>query len=233
MFYQQRAPEPVPKGARIATIEVDDERVDRLIGGNLFTLLYTAQLAAISQHVWPSRIGSLDGADYSILDLDPAEGVPFSAVREAAQAVRDQLERLGLRGYPKTSGATGIHVVIPLQQGTTYETARLLAELVASLTAGALPELTTVQRVKTKRGRRVYLDFLQNRRALTVASAYSVRPRPGAPVSAPLRWNELGDNFQPEDFNVRSMADRFDSVGDLWTECRSDVNDVREVLELL
>jgi bifunctional non-homologous end joining protein LigD len=233
MFYQQRAPEPLPDGIRTETIEVDDERVDRLIGGDLATLLYVVQLAAISQHIWPSRLGSLDDLDYSILDLDPAEGVPFSAVREAAQATHEQLERLGLRAYPKTSGATGIHIVIPLQPGTSYETGRLLAELLARLVASAQPDLTTVQRVISKRGKRVYLDFLQNRRGLTVASAYSVRPRPGATVSAPLRWGELDQEITPENFTVRSMRERIGEVGDLWVACRSDVNDVREILELL
>ena len=94
-------------------------------------------------------------------------------------------------------------------------------------------QVTTVQRVISKRGKRVYLDFLQNRRGLTIASAYSVRPRAGATVSAPLNWSELDQDFVPEDFNVQSMKERLDRVGDLWVSCRTDSNDVREVLELL
>ena len=233
MFYQQRAPEPVPEGIRTEVIEVEDEEVARLIGGDLRTLLYVVQLAAISQHVWPSRVGSLEELDYTTLDLDPAEGVPFSAVRDAARATKEQLDRLGIRGYAKTSGATGVHIVIPLESGTTFETGRLLAELVARLVAGAYPDLATVQRVISKRGKRVYMDFLQNRRGLTIASAYSVRPRPGAPVSAPLLWSELDEEIEPEHFNVRTMGDRLEKVGDLWAACRADANDVREVLELL
>jgi bifunctional non-homologous end joining protein LigD len=223
----------VPEGVSTVTLEVDGEPAERVVGGDLYTLLYTVQLAAISQHVWPSRLGSLEDLDYTILDLDPGDGVPFSAVCEAALATREQLERLGLRGYPKTSGASGIHIVIPLQAGTTYETGRLLAELVAQLVARSQPDLTTVQRVVSKRGARVYLDFLQNRRGATVASAYSVRPRPGATVSAPLSWSELEKGLQPGDFDLRSMRDRLEAVGDLWVECRTDANDVREVLELL
>jgi bifunctional non-homologous end joining protein LigD len=233
MFYQQRMPGPIPEGVNTATLDVDGEPAERVVGGDLLTLLYTAQLAAISQHVWPSRLGSLEDMDYSMLDLDPGEGVPFSAVRESALAVREQLQGLGLRGYPKTSGATGIHIVIPLQPGTTYETGRLLAELVANLVAKEHPDFTTVQRVVSKRGAKVYLDFLQNRKGATVASAYSVRPRPGATVSAPLAWSELDGDLQPEDFNLRSMKERLSVVGDLWAACRSDANDVREVLELL
>ena len=233
MFYQQRAPESVPAGVRTVELELEGERVDRLIGGDLYTLLYTTQLAAIAQHVWPSRVPHVDEIDYTILDLDPGENVPFEAVVETALAVRDQLQRLGLRGYPKTSGGTGLHVVIPLQAGTSYETARLLAELVAQLVARSRPELTTVQRVVSRRGARVYLDFLQNRRGATVASAYSARPRPGAPVSAPLSWIELEGELKPESFNIRTMSERIAAVGDLWTRCRSDANDVREVLELL
>ena len=233
MFYQQRVLAQVPEGVRTVALELDGEEVERVIGGDLYTLLYTAQLAAISQHVWPSRLGTLQDMDYSILDLDPSEGVPFSAVREAALAIQDQLQRLGLRGYPKTSGASGLHVVMPLEGGTSYETGRLLAELVANLVTRSNPELATVQRVVSKRGARVYLDFLQNRRGATVASAYSVRPRTDATVSAPLRWDELETDVEPNHFSIRSMPERLKAVGDLWVACRSDTNDVREVLELL
>ncbi len=233
MFYQQRVVGSVPDGVRTVRLELEGEEVERVIGGDLYTLLYTAQLAALSQHIWPSRLGTLEDMDYSVLDLDPGEGVPFTAVREAGLAVRDQLQRLGIRGYPKTSGASGMHVVVPLQPGTSYETGRLLAELVANLVARSNPNLATVQRVVSKRGPRVYLDFLQNRRGATVASAYSVRPRPGATVSAPLSWSELETEVQPDDFNVRTMRDRLAAFGDFWVSCRSDINDVREVLELL
>ena len=232
MFYQQRMPGQIPDGVRTVTLEVDGEPAERVVGGDLYTLLYTVQLAAISQHVWPSRLGTLDHMDYSVLDLDPGEGVPFSAVRESALAVREQLQLLGLRGYPKTSGASGIHIVIPLQSGASYDTGRLLAELVASLVAEAHPDLTTVQRVVSKRGARVYLDFLQNRRGSTVASAYSVRPRPAATVSTPLAWIELEREFKPDDFALRLMGERVTSVGDIWVTTRSDANDVSEVLEL-
>jgi bifunctional non-homologous end joining protein LigD len=138
-----------------------------------------------------------------------------------------------LRGYPKTSGASGIHIVIPLTNGTGYDTGRLLAELVANLVSRARPALATVQRVVSRRGARVYVDFLQNRRGATVASAYSPRPRPGATVSAPVAWGELERDLQPEEFNLRTMGARLASVGDLWAECRGDCNSVREVLELL
>jgi bifunctional non-homologous end joining protein LigD len=233
MFYQQRVIAQVPEGVRTVELDLEGEEVERVIGGDLYTLLYTAQLAAISQHVWPSRLGTLEHMDYSILDLDPSKGVPFSAVRETALAVQDQLQRLGVRGYPKTSRASGLHIVIPLQGSTSYETGRLLAELVANLVARANPDLATVQRVVSKRGPRVYLDFLQNRRGATVASAYSVRPRPGATVSAPLRWSELEGDVEPSRFSVSSMKERLEDVGDLWVACRSDANDVRGVLELL
>jgi bifunctional non-homologous end joining protein LigD len=233
MFYQQRVAGPVPEGVQTVTLDVDGEPAERVVGGDLYTLLYTVQLAAISQHVWPSRVGSLDDMDYAVLDLDPGEAVPFSAVCEAALATREQLQRLGLRGYPKTSGASGMHIVIPLERATSYETGRLLAELVAQLVAQSQPDLTTVQRVVAKRGPRVYLDFLQNRRGATVASAYSVRPRPGGTVSAPLSWAELETGIEPGHFDLRSMCDRVETVGDLWVACRTDANDVREVLELL
>ncbi len=230
-FFQQRAPAGVPEGVRTATLEIDGEEAERLVGGDLATLLYTVQLAAITQHVWPSRVGSLEDLDYCVLDLDPGAGVPFSAVCEAALAVRDQLDRLGLRGYAKTSGAAGAHVVIPLAPGTSYETGRLLAELIANLVARSHPELATVERAVARRGPRVYLDFLQNRRGATLASVYSARPRPEATVSAPLDWSELERDVRPTAFTVRTMGERLASVGDLWAACRRDANDVREVLD--
>src|SRR5207247_1118668 len=174
-FYQQRAPADAPPGVRVQTLPVDTEVPSRLIGGSLTTLLYMVQIAAISQDPWFSRVGSLDDADHVVLDLDPMPGVPFATVVDVARWVHDELERIGTPAVPKTSGATGMHVYIPLPRGTSYETGRLFCEIIATLVAERHPRVATVERAVDARGRRVYVDYMQNFRGKTLATAYSAR----------------------------------------------------------
>jgi bifunctional non-homologous end joining protein LigD len=215
-FYQQRAPDEVPGGVRAEWVEDDGEGMPRLVGGGLTTLLYMAQLAAISQDPWFSRVQSRSMADYAALDLDPMPGVPFAQVRAVARAVGDQLEALGVLAVPKTSGASGLHVYIPLVPGTSYEAAQLFCQIVATLVATKLPALATVERAVARRGRKVYVDYLQNSEGKSLATAYSARASEFAGVSTPLRWEELTGDVHPEDFTLRTVFARFESTGDLW-----------------
>jgi bifunctional non-homologous end joining protein LigD len=234
-FWQQRAPQPVPEG--IPTVEMEDDEdgpVERLVGGSLATILYTAQLAAIPQHPWFSRVGSLEFADYAVLDLDPGDEVTFDVVRDVARWARDELHRLDLVGFVKTSGGRGLHVVLPLGPGVPYASARLLTQLVAALVARRHRARATLERSKKKRAAdKVYLDCFQNEQGKTIASVYSVRPRPGAPVSTPLRWEELDSDLDPQDFRLREVWDRFPYVGDLWVPARTEVNEVGAVVARL
>ena len=178
-FYQQKAPDVVPPGIRVEDT-VDDEGADtitrRIVGGDLKTLLYMAQLGTISQDPWFSQYDTPHDADYVALDLDPMPGVPFAQVLDVARWVRDELERLGVPGVPKTSGSSGLHVYIPLPEGTSYEAGRLLCEIVATIVAHKHRKEATVERTVGKRGRTVYVDYLQNILGKTLATAYS-RPR--------------------------------------------------------
>src|SRR5204863_886384 len=187
-FSQQRAPADAPPGVRVETLPVDTEVPSRLIGGSLITLLYMAQIAAISQDPWFSRVGSLDDANHVVLDLDPMPGVPFATVVDVARWIHDELERIGTPAVPKTSGATGMHVYIPLPRGTSYETGRLFCEIIATLVAERQPRVATVERAVDARGRRVYVDYMQNFRGKTLATAYSARGSDYAGVSTPLTW---------------------------------------------
>jgi bifunctional non-homologous end joining protein LigD len=231
-FYQQRAPDDPPAGVRVERIGGHDE--PRLVGGSLLTLLYATQLAAISQDPWFCRAHSPESADFAALDLDPMPGVPFAQVRDVARLIRDQLAALDVPACVKTSGSSGIHVYVPLADGTTFEAGQLFCRIVATLVAARHPKLATVERSVGARGRTVYIDYLQNIPGKSLASAYSARANEFAGVSAPLRWEELDEDVHPEDVTVRSALARFAAVGDLWAPMRTGPHaDLREALERL
>lgn len=218
-FYQQRAPDTVPPGARVEVVEGDDDEdgpIPRLIGGSLLTLLYVAQLGAISLDPWFSRASSPAIADFVAIDLDPMPGVPFTQVRDVARWVHEALVMLEVPAALKTSGSSGLHIYIPLAEGTSYQSGQLLCQIVATAVASQHPKVATVERTVARRGRTVYVDYLQNIEGKTLACAYSARASQFAGVSTPLRWDELDADVRPEDFTLQDVLPRFDQVGDLW-----------------
>lgn len=215
-FYQQRAPESVPPGVRTATIPGDKEVPSRVIGGNLITLLYLTQLAAISQDPWFSRAQSPDVADHCAIDLDPMPGVKFALVLDVARWVRDELAKLKVIGFPKTSGASGLHIFIPLRAGTPYEAGQIFCQIVATVVAEKHPKIATVTRSVRARGQKVYVDYLQNIEGKSLACAYSARASEFGGASAPLTWKEIDAGVDPRDFTIRTLPDRIARVGDLW-----------------
>jgi bifunctional non-homologous end joining protein LigD len=219
-FYQQRAPDRVPAGVRVETVEGDEEVPSRLVGGSLLTLLYMTQLAAVSQDPWFSRVQSPDAADHAALDLDPQPGVPFRAVLDVARWIHDELTALGAAGFPKTSGADGLHVYVPLPRGTPYEAGLIFCQIVATFVASKHPKVATMERSVKARGRRVYIDCLQNIRGKTLATAYSARASAYAGVSAPLTWKEVDEGVDRRDFTIATMPDRLRRDGDLWAAFR-------------
>lgn len=232
-FYQQKAPDRVPDGVRAETIRNErGERQRRLIGGDLITLLYTVQLGAISVDPWHSRVPNLEEADFTILDLDPGPKAPFSRVVEVATLVREELDGLGLVGGVKTSGSSGMHVVVPLERGISDEAAVLAAQIVATRVVARAPDIATVERsVSARPAGAVYVDYLQNIRAKTVAAAYSVRARPGATVSAPLDWKEVESTLDPRDFTIETMPARLKRDGDIWGRLMKKRNSIRTLLD--
>lgn len=231
-FYQHRAPDEVPRGVRTADVEAGGNVIRHLIGGNLDTLLYAIQLGAISIDPWHSRVRSIGTPDYTIIDLDPGKTAPFSLVIEVAQWVKEVLDELGLHGVPKTSGMTGIHVVLPLVPGTSEDAARVAAQLVATAVAERHPGGATVTRdVRGRGSQRVYVDYLQNIRGKTVAGVYAVRAHPLAQVSMPLRWEEITDALTPAAFTIETAPARLATQGDLWATEMRRRNDLRAMLE--
>lgn len=219
-FYQQTAPQDVPEGVRVEVLVNDKgEEQLRFVGGSLPTLLYTVQLGAISYDPWHSRLGALEYADYTILDLDPGEGASFRRVIEVARLVQEELDGFGLHGALKTSGASGLHIYLPLPPRTPLEAARLIAEVIATRVASRAPRVATVERTVRKRRRgTVYVDYLQNIQTKTVAGVYAARARPGATVSTPLAWSELEDDLDPRDFTILTVPERVRARGDLWAQ---------------
>ena len=238
-FYQQRHPEAVPAGVRREVLPEDVEPIteegprDRLIGGSLTTLLYMTQLAAISQDPWFSRVADPLHPDVVAIDLDPGDGATFAKVLDVARWVKDELDRLHIPGVPKTSGASGLHVYIPLPPKTTYETGQLLCQVVATIVATKHPKVATVERMVKKRPRgTVYVDYLQNILGKTIATAYSARASDYAGVSTPLTWKEIADGVDPHDFTVRTALARFRETGDLWAATRTGKRvDIKAVLK--
>jgi bifunctional non-homologous end joining protein LigD len=219
-FYQHRAADP-PPGVRVERVkEADGSDRSQLVGGDLTTLLYMTQLAAISQDPWFSRVASPTMADYVALDLDPMPGVSFAQVLDVAKWIRDELLPLGAVGFPKTSGADGAHIYIPLPPGTPYEAGLLFCQIVATVVAQKHPKQATTERSVKARGKTVYVDYLQNIPGKTLATAYSARASQYAGVSTPLTWKEVDAGVEREAFTIETMPARLRAVGDLWEAFR-------------
>lgn len=231
-FYQQKPSETTPPEVRVEVITTDGgEKQPRIIGGELLTLLYTIQLGAISVDPWHSRVQSLDYADYTIIDLDPGPRASFARVVQVAGWAHEVIDGFGLHAAIKTSGSTGLHIYLPLPPETPNEAATIVAQMIATKVANAHPREATIKRsVKARGAATVYVDYLQNIQGKTVAGAYCVRAKPGAPVSTPLKWTELSDDLDPRDFNFGTAAERFEKVGDIWKEAMRKKNSLRALV---
>ncbi len=179
-------------------------------------LLYLVNLGCIDHNPWMSRLDALDSPDFVLIDLDPEE-CPYERIVEAALLVKKQLDALGMAGYPKTTGGGGMHIYIPIEPVYSYDDSRNFAELLARLAVAERPDLFTTPRPVARREKgKVYFDYLQNGRGKTIASPYSLRAFPGAPVSTPLAWREVKPGLQPGDFTMRNAPARFERVKDLF-----------------
>jgi bifunctional non-homologous end joining protein LigD len=220
-FYQHRAPEIPPPGVRSETLPEDDVP-SRLIGGSLKTLLYMAQLASISMDPWFSTMDDLDSADQVAIDLDPQPGATFSQILDVARWVEEELDRVKVPGFPKTSGSEGLHIFIPLPKGTPYHAGMLFCQIIATMVDMKHPKVATVERtVRRRKDKTIYVDYLQNIQGKTLACAYSARASAFAGVSTPLTWKEVHDSPAPQDFTIDTIEARVKKVGDLWARLRA------------
>lgn len=178
---------------------------------------------------------ALDEADLVAIDLDPQPGATFAQIRDVARWVHDELERLEVPGFPKTSGSEGLHIFIPLAPGTSYEAGVLFCQIIATLVASKHPKVATIERmVKKRKDKTIYVDYLQNIPGKTLACAYSARASAFAGVSAPLAWEEIDEDIRPQDFTIKTMEARVREVGDLWEGLRTgEPADLTRALEKL
>ena len=196
--------------------ETDEREKNFLVCNSEASLLYIASLGCIEMNPWSSRMQSPDHPDWCIIDLDPHKKNTFEQVIETAQVTKQILDTYGITACCKTSGSTGLHIYIPLGARYTYEQSKEFGRLIAKMVHAELPSFTSIERYTDKRKGKLYIDFLQNRPQATVAGPYSLRPKPGAPVSAPLHWEKVKKGLQILDFTIFNMIDRLKNEGDLF-----------------
>ena len=233
-FQKDVSRQPPPPWVATATVSSGSRgnRIEYVLCQDEPSLLYIVNLGCIELNPWNARVGSLEEPDYTVIDLDP-EAVSFEKVVEAALAVRRVLEGVGIESVCKTSGKRGLHIFIPIGTGHTTEQATQFAEIVANLVHKRLPASTSLVRSPAARQGKVYLDFLQNSRGQTLASAYSARPHPGATVSTPLLWKEVKKGLDPAKFTIKSVLQRLEKTGDSWTPVLEGKNDLSTCLARL
>ncbi len=221
VYFQKQLPRGAPSWIRTRRFtthprEGGSREVDFALIDSPEAVLWTVQMNCIDMNAWYSRVDHPDRPDYVVFDLDPPdEPDGFEQAIEVARLVGELLDEVGLPGYPKTSGADGIHVLAPVKRRSTYKDTYAFAEAAARLLENRHPGLVTTEWLKRKRAG-VLLDHRQNGWGKTIASVYSVRPRPGAPVSTPLRWEELRPGMRPADFPMRVALERLERHGDLY-----------------
>lgn len=230
-FYQKDVTGKVPDWIETFPYysEADQKKKNFMVCSNEASLLYMASLGCIEINPWSSRVQKPDHPDWCILDIDPDKN-PFDKVVEVVNVIKKILDEVKVSSCVKTSGSTGMHVYIPLGAGYTYEQSKEFARVIVQLVHAELPSFTSIERATRLRKGKIYLDFLQNRPQATLAAPYSVRPRPGASVSAPLYWEEVKKGLEIKDFTIRNMPARLRETGDLFKPVLGKGIDMKKVL---
>ncbi|MFA9270772.1 MAG: non-homologous end-joining DNA ligase [Baekduiaceae bacterium] len=231
-FYQKRIPRGAPDYVETARIAFPSGRhADEVCPTEPAVVAWCAQMGTITFHPWPVRRADVDHPDELRIDLDPQPGTDFADAVRVAGTARELLADLGYVGFPKTSGGRGIHIYVRIEPKWTFTDVRHAAIAFGRELERRLPGEVTTKWWKEERGERIFVDYNQNARDRTIASPYSIRPKPGAPVSAPLHWDELLA-IKPEDFTVATMPARFAQVGDLHAAIDDVAHSLAPLLEL-
>jgi DNA ligase D len=217
LFYQHNL-EDAPEFVKIfETRESTSKLIHNPVANNLEALLYLVNLGTITQNPWFSRVQSIHKPDYFAFDLDPSDDASFEQVKAIALEIKTTLEEVGLTGYPKTSGSSGIHIYVPIKAEYTYKEIVPFAKKLATIVSERDPKNATVRRmIHDRKATQVYIDYLQNIEGKSLASAYSVREKPHATVSAPLEWSDITKKLTLEQFTIKTMPDRIKKKGDLY-----------------
>lgn len=234
-FYQKDVTGKVPSWLETYEYysEGDQRKKHFLVCTSEASLLYIASMGCIEMNPWSSRVQSPDNPDWCILDLDPGKKTTFDEVIEAARVIKTLLDAIGVQAYCKTSGSTGLHIYIPLNARYTYEDSKEFGRALVTFVQKQLPETTSIERKVSDRSGKLYLDFLQNRPQATVAAPYSLRPKPGAPVSMPLHWDEVKPGLAIRDFNIHNAMARIRENGDLFNGVLGKGIDIDKALKKL
>lgn len=234
-FFHKDAGENAPDFADVFPVESESSNkiVDYLVCNNKATLLYVANLGCIEINPWNSTTKAPDNPTWLVIDIDPSTGNTFKEVVDVALATKEVLDRAGVMGICKTSGASGLHVYVPMKNKYDYTTVKDFAHIIASLVQEQLPDTTSLERSLKKRGEKIYVDFLQNRSGQTLACAYSLRPVPGANVSTPLDWKEVNHKLHPSQFNIKNTPERLKKRGDLFEEILTGSTNIQKALKNL
>ena len=234
-FYQKDVDvDKVPSWLKTEKVysESNDEHLDYLICNDKQTLLYMANLGCIDINPWNSTIKHIENPDWLVIDIDPSKD-KFEEVVQTALMVKEVMDELETECYCKTSGASGLHVYIPLGAKYDYDSIKILSELIAREIQERLPKITSLERSIKKRNNKIYVDYLQNRRGQTLASPYSVRPVAGAQVSTPLEWSEVNAKLSPSQFTIKNALKRFEKKGDLWSPVLGKGANIKKIMKLL
>ncbi len=230
-FYQKNLKYKIPGLETLPLYsETEKHKINYLICKNKFSLLYMANLGCIEMNPWLARYTNIAKPNFCVLDLDP-EGVEFAVVIEVAAFIHKFLAKLDIAHYCKTSGASGMHIYLPLRGKYTFEQSRQFAELICSYIHQELPQITSMERLPARRNGKIYLDFLQNRYGQTVAAPYSIRPHPEAPVSTPLHWHEVRPGLTPLQFTIKNIMKRLAREGDIWQSIHKTGVDIEKILK--
>ena len=231
-FYQKRIPKGAPDWVNTARITFPSGRfADEVCPDKLAVIAWAANLGTITFHPWPVRKADVDSPDELRIDLDPQPGTDFKDAVKVAQMAHELLDELGYRGFPKTSGGRGIHIYLRVEPRWDFIDMRHAAIAFGRELERRAPDLVTTKWWKEERGEKIFVDYNQNSRDRTIASAYSIRPRPGAPVSTPVLWEELPD-IVPSDFTVRTVPERFARIGDLQAQIDDVAFDMAPLVEM-
>jgi DNA ligase D len=231
-FFQKRIPKGAPDYVQTARIQFPSGRhADEICPTEVAVVAWAAHMGTITFHPWPVRSDDVDHPDELRLDLDPQPGTDFADAVRVAAVARELLGELGYTGFPKTSGGRGVHIYVRIERRWSFTEVRHAAIAFGRELSRRMPGEVTTNWWKEERGERIFVDYNQNARDRTIASAYSVRPKPGAPVSAPVTWDELAE-VEPEDFTVATMPARFADVGDRHAAIDEEAFSLEPLLEM-
>ena len=234
-FYHKDAGENAPSYVDVHKVksESNGKIIDYIVCNNKATLLYVANLGCIEINPWNSTTKKIGNPTWMAIDIDPSDKNNFTEVVDTALAVKMVLDKAGVSSYCKTSGASGLHVYAPLKNKYDYETVRDFAHVIASLVQEQLPGITTLERSLSKRGPKIYIDYLQNSGGQTLASVYSVRPVPRASVSTPLEWKEVNHQLSPKQFTIENIFQRIKKKEDLFNPVLNESNSIDKAIKAL